>query len=102
MATARDVAASAIGALVSGAAAAAVVLLLFRFDARTVPAYLAASMLLEAAVMAAQKGTPSGVLNFALYAVTVVALAWAANRWIARQPAGDASAGRAAGSSQVT
>jgi hypothetical protein len=83
---ARDVAVAAAGALASGVTAAAVVLLLFRYDVRTVPAYLAAGLILDAAVAATQKGTPAAFGYFALYALTVAVLAWLAYRWITRPP----------------
>lgn len=81
---ARDVAGALASGLTTGLIATAVVLWLFRYDARSLPAYVATTMVLDAAVGAAQKGTTSGWVMFAISVVVYVVLALAVTRWISR------------------
>jgi uncharacterized membrane protein len=81
---ARDIPAALASGLAAGIIATAVVLWLFRFDARALPAYVAAMMTLDAAAGAAQKGTASAWIWFAIMVAIYVALAVLVTRWISR------------------
>jgi hypothetical protein len=81
---ARDIPAALASGLAAGIIATAVVLWLFRFDVRALPAYVAAMMTLDAAAGAAQKGTASAWIWFAIMVAIYVALAVLVTRWISR------------------
>jgi len=81
---AGDAAAALASGLASGLIATAVVLWLFRFDPRALPAYVAAMMTLDAAVSATQQGSAQGWLWFALCVAVYVALTLVVTRWISR------------------
>ena len=81
---ARDIAAALASGLAAGVIATAVVLWLFRFDARALPAYVATMMTLDAAVGAAQKGERMAWVWFALTVAVYAVLAAAVTRWISR------------------
>ncbi len=81
---AREVGPALAAGLASALVATAVVLWLFRFDARALPAYVATTMTLSAAVESAQKGTASAWIWFAVTVAAYVLLAAAVTRWIGR------------------
>ena len=72
------------GGLVAGAIAGAVVYGVLRFDARTVPGYVVAATIIAAAEDAALDGTVAGWSEFAVYTAVVLAIGWAALRYIDR------------------
>ncbi|MEP7061493.1 MAG: CPBP family intramembrane glutamic endopeptidase [Betaproteobacteria bacterium] len=81
---ARDISAALASGLAAGLIATAVVLWLFRFDARALPAYVATMMTLGTALGTAQKGELVAWAWFALTLAVYVALAVAVTRWISR------------------
>ncbi|MEO6929292.1 MAG: CPBP family intramembrane glutamic endopeptidase [Casimicrobiaceae bacterium] len=81
---ARDVGAALASGLSSGLIATAVVLCLFRFDPRALPAYVAVMMTLDAVTGTAQMGSHHAWLWFVLRVGVYVALTAAVTRWISR------------------
>ena len=71
-------------ALPAGVVASGVVLWIFRFDPRAVPAYVATTTLLGAFVGATERGTLHGWLYLALNSLVVLILAFAIERWLSR------------------
>ncbi len=80
----RDAAASLATGLASGLIATAVVLWLFRYDPRALPAYVATTMTLGSVVEAAQQGSATAWVWCALAVAGYIALCVAVTRWIAR------------------
>jgi hypothetical protein len=82
LASGEDVVAATLGGLVDGLLAIVVVYAVLRFDYRTVPAYLAAAVVLGAATSAAQKGVASAWVGAAITAAVAIASAWLVARYI--------------------
>lgn len=74
-------AASLVAGLAAGVTASLVVLLLLRHDLRLIPAFVAASVLLNGFAAASRSGE---LAKFALDAVVTVAVAWMMTIWLAR------------------
>ena len=70
--------------VVKGLVSFALLWWVLRFDLRTIPAFLATGMLLEAARNAALEGTSGAWFLFAIGALVTVVVAWAVTRYIAR------------------
>jgi hypothetical protein len=81
---AREVGPALASGLVAALVATAFVLWLFRFDARTLPAFVATSATLEAAVGAAQKSATGAWLWWAITVTVYVLLAIGVTRWLSR------------------
>ncbi len=81
---------AAMGGAVDGVLAALLVYALLRYDARAVPAFLAAGAVLQAVAGAAQKSGSSAWLHAALTAAVAIAAAWLATRYLERSGAGRA------------
>ena len=75
----------------AGLVATAVVYFVLRFDARTVPGYLVAAALIDAAETAVVTGHPDGWTEFALFAVVGVAVGIVATRYLGRLAPHDAA-----------
>jgi hypothetical protein len=82
--TATDIGPALLGGIAAGVVASGVVLWIFRFDPRAVPAYVATTTLLGAFVGATERGTLHGWLFLALDALFVLVLAFAIERWLSR------------------
>jgi len=61
-----------------------VIYFVLRFDPRTVPGYVVAASLIDAAENAALTGTPSAWTSFAVMAAVSVAVGYAATRYLGR------------------
>ena len=76
--------------IAAGLVATAVVYYVLRFDARTVPGYLVAAALIDAAETAVVTGTRDGWVEFALLAVVGIAVGIVATRYLGRPSPHDA------------
>jgi hypothetical protein len=76
--------------IAAGLVATAVVYYVLRFDARTVPGYLVAAALIDAAETAVVTGTRDGWVEFALFAVVGIAVGIVATRYLGRPSPHDA------------
>lgn len=83
---ATDIGPAIVGGVAAAALASIVVLWVFRFDPRTVPAYVATSTVLATVTAALQRGSVAGWTYAVLTATVVVILAWVVNRWLSRPP----------------
>jgi len=81
---AGDAGAALAEGIASGLVAAGVIYFVLRFDPRTVPGYVIASTLIDAAENAALTGTPAAWLSFAMMAAVSVAVGYAATRYLSR------------------
>jgi len=81
---AGDAGAALAEGIASGLVAAAVIYFVLRFDPRTVPGYVVAASLIDAAENAALTGTPSAWTSFAVMAAVSVAVGYAATRYLGR------------------
>ncbi len=79
-----DPAAALLRGIVKGLVSFVLLWQVLRYDARTLPAFLATGMVLEGARNAALEGTASAWMLFALSAAVAVAATWAVTRYIAR------------------
>jgi hypothetical protein len=70
--------------IASGLVAAGVIYFVLRFDPRTVPGYVVAATLLDAAENAALTGTSAAWTQFAVMAAVSVAVGYAATRYLSR------------------
>ncbi|MET0682858.1 MAG: type II CAAX endopeptidase family protein [Casimicrobiaceae bacterium] len=77
--------------IAAGLVATAVVYYVLRFDARTVPGYLVAAALIDAAETAVVTGTRDGWVEFTLLAVVGVAVGIVATRYLGRLAPHDAA-----------
>jgi len=73
--------------IAAGFVAAAVIYFVLRFDPRTVPGYVVAATLLDAAENAALTGTSAAWTSFAVMAAVSVAVGYAATRYLSRPQA---------------
>jgi hypothetical protein len=81
---AGDAGAAVAEGIASGLVAAAVIYFVLRFDPRTVPGYVVAATLLDAAENAALTGTSAAWMSFAVMAIVSMAVAYAATRYLSR------------------
>ncbi len=81
---APDMPAALAGGLISGLIATTVVMWLFRYDPRALPAFVLVGGLVDGAVATAQKGLPSAWIGYALGALVWVLLCAAITRYLAR------------------
>ncbi len=79
-----DPAAAIISGVASGLVASGILLWLFRYDPRTLTAFLATGSVLGIVAAGVQRATPAGWLYAVLAAAVVVALAVVVHRWISR------------------
>jgi hypothetical protein len=95
---AQDPVAAAVDGIVTGIATAAIVYGLMRFDATSVPAYLATGGVLQIAENALRKGTPAAFMHATLAAVVAIVVTSAVVRYLGRARAARVAAGSASGS----
>jgi len=81
---AGDAGAALAEGIASGLVAAAVIYFVLRFDPRTVPGYVVAATLIDAAENAALTGTSAAWTLFAVMAAVSVAVGYAATRYLSR------------------
>jgi hypothetical protein len=81
---AQDPVAAAVDGIVTGLVTVAIVYGLLRFDAASVPAFLATGAVLQIAENALRKGTPAAMAYAALAAGVAIAVAWAVTRYLDR------------------
>src|SRR4030095_11884654 len=82
---AGDAGAALAEGIASGLIAAGAIFFVLRFDPRTVPGYIVAATLLDAAENAALTGTSAAWTQFAVMAAVSVAVGYAATRYLSRQ-----------------
>ncbi len=80
----RDVGHALLQGVVEGGAAFVMAWLVLRYDLRTVPAFVATGIVLEAVKSGALAGTAGGWVLSAVAVVPTVLIAWAATRYVAR------------------
>ena len=83
---AGDAGAALAEGIASGLVAAAVIYFVLRFDPRTVPGYVVASTLIDAADNAALTGTTAAWTTFAVMGAVSVAVGYAATRYLSQPP----------------
>ncbi len=95
---AQDPVAAAVDGTVTGIATAAIVYGLMRFDATSVPAYLATGGVLQIAENALRKGTPAAFMHATLAAVVAIGVTSAVVRYLGHARAAHVATGSPSGS----